>query len=179
MKAFFHVMMVCFLYFFVATKTYAVDAIRIEAGSGDSSVEVYKVGLQKNFNKIWMASDTGKVTGFWELGFSFWNADNEPDKDMQVVSFAPVLVYEFNNSSSRIHPYIDGGIGVAYLSETRIADIDLGMHFQFESRFSFGVRLGVQQQHDLSISARHVSNASLDDENDGMNTVTGAYTYRF
>lgn len=160
----------------VSLNLYALDGVRIAGGSGDHSSDGYEIALLGDIDKTWF---DGKVRAQWQLSFSDWDFDDGPNDDLQVISAAPVFIYDFNERSNGLQAYIDYSIGFAYVSETKIDNDDLGMHFQFDNRIGLGVRFGPDQRHDLSISYRHISNAGLDSDNDGYDVVVGAYTYRY
>ena len=166
----------CVFSLLLSVNVFAVDGVRIAAGGGDNSSDAYEIGLLKDIDKTWF---DGKLRAHWLLNLSHWEADDGPNKDAQVVSFAPVFVYGFKQRSNGLQPYIDFSLGVAYVTETKIDENDLGLHFQFDSRIGLGLRFGNDQRHDLSVSYRHISNAGLDSDNDGFDTLVGAYTYRF
>jgi len=155
---------------------YALDGIRIAGGSGDHSSDGYEIAVLDDFDKTWF---DGRIRGQWQLSLSDWDFDDGPNDDLQVFSVGPVFIYDFKQRSNGLQPYIDYGLGLAYVSETKIDGDDLGIHFQFDNRIGFGVRFGSDQRHDLSVSYRHISNAGLDSDNDGYDAVMGAYTYRY
>lgn len=155
---------------------YALDGVRIAGGSGDHSSDGYEIALLGDIDKTWF---DGKVRTQWQLSFSDWDFDDGPNDDLQVISVAPVFIYDLEERSSGLQPYIDYSIGFAYVSETKVDKDDLGMHFQFDNRIGLGIRFGPDQRHDLSISYRHISNAGLDNDNNGYDVVVGAYTYRY
>ena len=162
--------------FVISTNLYALDGVRIAGGTGDHSSDGYEIALLGDIDKTWF---DGRVRAQWQLSFSDWDFDEGPNDDMQIISLAPVFIYDFWDRPNGFQPYIDYSIGFAYVSETKIDENDLGMHFQFDNRVGLGVRFGRDQRHDLSVSYRHISNAGLDSDNDGYDVVVGAYTYRY
>jgi len=176
MKKIIYSISVCAFCSIFSMNLYALDGIRIAGGSGDHSSDGYEIAVLDDVDKTWL---DGRIRGQWQLSLSDWDFDGEPNDDLQVVSIGSVFIYDFKPRSNGLQPYIDYSLGLAYVSETKIDDADLGMHVQFDNRIGFGVRFGSDQRHDLSISYRHISNAGLDSENDGYDAVMGAYTYRY
>jgi len=166
----------CVFFSFFSMNLYALDGVRIAAGSGDHSSDGYEIALLDDFDKTWFDS---RVRGQWQLTLSNWDFDDGADDDLQVVSIGSVFIYDFKQRSNGLQPYIDYSLGLAYVSETKVGGDDLGIHFQFDNRISLGVRFGSDQRHDLSVSFRHISNASLGSDNDGFDAVMSAYTYRY
>jgi lipid A 3-O-deacylase len=106
----------------------------------------------------------------------YWR--DSPDS-IFALGISPVFVYEFTPWASGHQFYIDGGIGVALLSDTRIGTRDLGSTFQFEDQIGVGVRLGQNRQHDLNVRYLHYSNGGFSDPNDGIDILLLSYTHWF
>jgi lipid A 3-O-deacylase len=166
----------CALPTLFSANLFALDGVRIAAGGGEYSSEVYKISLLENFDKTWFS---GRVKGHWELGFSHWDSDSDRGTvhDVQAIGFAPVFIYDFGSVGATGQPYLEYSVGLLYMNEESIGDNEMGQRWQFDNRVGVGVRFGPNQRHDLSISIRHVSNASTDEENDGFNSGQIAYTY--
>lgn len=92
-----------------------------------------------------------------------------PDRDasIEVGLMLPVLTYHFD-LGSRLSPYIEGGLGILYHDFT---GYNLGGGFNFTEMAGAGLTYFLEEN--LSINAgyrfRHSSNASLYDENRGLN----------
>ncbi|HSW71104.1 MAG TPA: acyloxyacyl hydrolase, partial [Gammaproteobacteria bacterium] len=65
-------------------------------------------------------------------------------------------------------PYIELSIGAAYLSNTRFAGRNLGIHFSFQDRAGVGITFGSKQQFSLGAHVVHYSNGSLSAHNSGI-----------
>ncbi len=132
-------------------------------GNANSSVDVYRLGLKKDFPMEWFQSDYGYFSGFFELSYNHWE---HSDGDIECVGLSPVFVYYFGDKSNTIRPYIEGGVGVAYINKQHIAGRDLSTNFQFEDRVGVGAKIGV---FDFNLRYMHYSNASIKSPNDGLN----------
>lgn len=146
--------------------------ISVAVGQTGDSTMVYRLGAQFDFNRSWWQSSVGRLTGYWDAGYTFWEGD-EADSNHSL-SFTPVFVYEF--AGEKVKPYIEAGIGVAAFADTRIEDNDLGSSFQFEDRIGFGVRFAGQE---VGVRAIHYSNAGLKQPNDGTEAYTLHYRMSF
>ena len=149
----------------------AADVTAAIGQSGDSEM-VYRLGLQSNFESRWWASDTGHLSGYWDLGYTYWQGGSTASNHS--VSLAPVFVYEFAGNTLR--PYIEAGIGVALFSSTELDKNRLGSSFQFEDRLGFGVRFSGQE---IGLRALHYSNAGIKQPNDGVEAYTLHYRTSF
>ncbi|MFH2061338.1 MAG: acyloxyacyl hydrolase [Pseudomonadota bacterium] len=131
-------------------------------GEADPDIDIYRVGLKKDFTAKWFKTDFGYVSGYFELSYNYWEWNSQ---DINGVALSPVFAYFFGDESNLIRPYIEGGIGVAYLDEYFIADRNLSSNLQFEDRIGAGVRIGFI---DLNFRYMHYSNASLKAPNHGI-----------
>ena len=66
-------------------------------------------------------------------------------------------------------PYIDAGLGAAWLSKEKIVGRHLGMHFQVETKLGCGIRWGSQRQFDIGYRYTNFSNGFLTHPNDTIN----------
>lgn len=150
----------------------AVD-FSVEAGMSSESTMVYRLGLQRDFNKSWWQSDTGRLTGYWDAAYTYWNGKDR--STVHSLSLSPMFVYEFNGDS--VKPYIEAGIGIAGFSETSYEGRDFGSAFAFEDRIGAGLRFADGQQ--VGIRASHYSNAGIKQPNEGLESITLHYRTSF
>ncbi|MCO7516541.1 acyloxyacyl hydrolase [Pseudomonas guariconensis] len=129
--------------------------------SGDSTM-VYRLGMQSNWDASWWQTSVGRLTGYWDGAYTYWDGDDTASNHS--LSFAPVFVYEFAGES--VKPYIEAGIGVAVFSSTELESNQLGSAFQFEDRIGVGLRFA--GGHEVGIRAIHYSNAGIKQPNDGV-----------
>lgn len=149
----------------------AVDFTAAVGQSGDSTM-VYRLGAQWNWDASWWQSSVGRLTGYWDAGYTYWEGDETSSNHS--LSFSPVFVYEFAGES--VQPYIEAGIGVAAFTSTELEDNDLGSSFQFEDRLGAGLRFSGQE---IGIRALHYSNAGIKQPNDGVEAYTLHYRTSF
>ena len=131
-------------------------------GEADPNIDIYRLGLKKDFSSKWLKSNFGYFSGYFELSYNHWEYNNEGTNG---VAFSPVFAYYFGNESNLIRPYIEGGIGLAYIDDYHIAGRNLSTNLQFEDRIGVGTRIGFI---DLSFRYMHYSNASIKAPNDGI-----------
>ncbi len=141
-------------------------------GQSSESTTVVRLGAQWDWDKSWLQSDVGRLTGYWDAGYTFWDGDETASNHS--ISFSPVLVYEF--AGETVKPYIEGGIGVALFADTDLENNDLGSSFQFEDRLGAGLRFSGQE---VGIRAIHYSNAGIKQPNDGVEAYTLHYRTSF
>ena len=143
--------------------------LSLSAGESHDSTAVVRIALQSDFSRSWWQTSVGRLTGYWDAGYTWWEGDQTSDN--HTLSLAPVFVYEF--AGERLRPFIEAGIGVAVFADTRVEGRNLGSMFQFEDRIGLGLRFG--QGHTLGVRALHYSNASIKDPNDGVEAYSVYY----
>lgn len=131
----------------------------------------YRLGLGMDWDKSWWESSTGRLTGYWDAGYTYWEGGDQAS-GRHSLSFSPVFVYEF--SGQTVQPFVEAGIGVALFSGSRVGDQDLGGAFNFEDRL--GVGLKFDGGHKIGIRAMHYSNAGISQPTDGIESYSLYFT---
>jgi lipid A 3-O-deacylase len=134
------------------------------------------VGFRKQFGDHWLESKVGYLSGYHEISLNYWKHKSESVKQG---AYSPVFTYVFAGPTSFIFPYIEGGIGVSFISEKMISGRDLSTYFQFEDRIGVGLKLGRQHKHEVTFKYVHYSNASIKQPNDGIDSFLISYSYFF
>ena len=141
-------------------------------GSTSDSTLTYRLGLQCDFGRNFSASSSGRLSGYWDTAYTYWQGDKAASSHS--LSLTPVFVYEF--AGATVKPYVEAGVGVALFSSTELEEHDLGSAFQFENRFGVGLRFNGQE---LGLRAIHYSNAGISQPNDGMESYSLHYALAF
>ena len=144
--------------------------LEFAVGHTSESTMTYRLGLKSDWDKSWLQSDVGRLTGYWDGAYTYWECDKSSASNS--LSFSPVLVYEFAGES--VKPYLEAGIGMALFSHTEVEGNRLGSAFQFEDRLGFGLRFA--GGHEVGIRATHYSNAGISSRNDGVESYALHYT---
>lgn len=155
----------------VSLSAQAVDFTASVGQTGESTM-VYRMGAQWNWDANWWQSSVGRLTGYWDAGYTYWQGDETASNHS--ISLAPVFVYEFAGESVR--PYIEAGVGVALFADTDVEGNDMSSSFQFEDRLGVGLRFSGQ---DIGIRAIHYSNAGIKQPNDGVEAYSLYYRTSF
>lgn len=102
------------------------------------------------------------------VGAHYWvSGPSNPYHDINILAVSPVVRYLFKEHL-KVIPYFELSIGASYLSNTRFANRNLGMHFAFQDRGGIGITFGSRQQYALGAHIVHYSNASLSSHNSGI-----------
>lgn len=134
-----------------------------------------RIGLGFDWERSWLRSETGQLTGYWDVGLTHWNGGKDASA-RTTLSFAPVFVYEFATRSS-VTPFIEAGVGVSLFSGTRAGERNLGSSFNFEDRLGAGVKFANNDR--VGLRVIHYSNAGLKEPNAGIESYALFYTHAF
>ena len=99
---------------------HAVD-LTVAVGQTDESTMTYRLGAQFDFNRSWFQTSVGRLTGYWDAGYTYWEGDESTSNHS--ISLAPVFVYEFAGQS--VKPYVEAGI-LHHLVRALVTFVDFG-----------------------------------------------------
>jgi len=104
---------------------------------------------------------------FIDGGYGHWWVDHADNYgSLNIYSIAPVLRLYFANQF--LSPFFDISIGPSYMTNTRISNRNLGMHFAFQDQMGLGISFGQQKNLSISVTSLHYSNGSLCAMNAGI-----------
>ena len=142
-------------------------------GEGNNGIEIYRFGVTRDFQVQWFENETGFLSGYFELSYNHWTKGGD---DVNGVALSPVFAYYFNAGDQTVRPYVEAGIGVAYIDETRINGRNMSSNFQFEDRIGAGIKIKAL---DLNLRYMHYSNAGIEAPNDGIDIIMGTLGWSF
>jgi len=157
----------------VAEDALFFDEVSIGLGESKDNISIYRLAARKDFETIFHESDYGWFTGYYEASLNYWEKEGD---EIYAIALSPVFVYYIGSKTDTIHPYIEAGIGIAGLSDTKIKGRDMASNFQFEDRIGLGIRT---ESYNLSVRYMHYSNAGIEKPNDGIDIFIGTISYRF
>ena len=140
----------------------AAKSVTIGYGQSKDNIDIYRMGIKRDFQSKWLDSDFGYLSGYYEWSANYWKARN--GEHNAGISFSPVFVYEIN-SPYEYRPYLEAGIGISLFSKTVIENRDLSSSFLFEDRIGIGIK---REPFDIVIRYMHYSNANIAEPNDGI-----------
>src|SRR4051794_23723875 len=75
-----------------------MDSASVDVGSG-SKVRLLRLGVQKDWDARWLASNGRHLGGYWDLSASWWRGNAYrgvpgQHQDLAVIGITPVLRYE-------------------------------------------------------------------------------------
>lgn len=149
------------------------DEVSIGIGESKDHIHIYRLAGKKNFRSTWFESDYGRLSGYYEASMHYWEKGNN---QIYGVAFSPVFVYTIGEKSDTFRPYVEAGIGAAYISKTKLNSRNMTTHFQFEDRVGLGVKTG---HYDFNARYMHYSNAGIEKPNGGIDIFIFTVAYRF
>lgn len=107
---------------------------------------------------------------YFDASFGHWWVNEGPYRTINSYAIAPY--FRFYLIRNFISPYIEASIGPTFLTKTRIADRNQGIHYSFQDQVAIGATIGKEQRFFASLSALHYSNGSLSTRNAGITVYT-------
>ena len=145
---------------FISTSAFSNDDLFFGIGVGSDGISA--VRFAKKYDKgNFFDTSINKST---EIGINFWDGDtvNNNSKSSNLsISYSGILTRSFNNNL-----FLSSGVGIAFLSDDKIGERNLGTSMQFESRFEFGYKTTNTSS---SLNIFHYSNAGTANDNSGVN----------
>ena len=152
----------------------AVNGISFEYGdseSSNSSVSLYRVGVQWNWNRKLLEAGDWHVGSYWDLNLGYWDnrSSGRTNSGLFDLGITPVMRFQ-QNTISGLSPYAELGLGIHFLSRTSVStQRQFGSSFQFGNHIGAGVRFGDRGRYDLGYRYQHLSNAGIKQPNQGIN----------
>jgi lipid A 3-O-deacylase len=139
-----------------------VGRSRVDEALGRTEVDAYRLGLQHAFeNPLWQGQ-RARLSVYLEGSVNHWDGD---DTNLTAIALSPVFMLSWPVGTGRFEPYLEGGIGAAFLSRTSIGGREFSTSFQFEDRLGIGLR---GQRIDVHYRFMHYSNGGLKKPNNGI-----------
>ncbi|WDE05421.1 acyloxyacyl hydrolase [Thalassomonas viridans] len=132
-----------------------------------------RYSLLWSFDKKWLESRWGYLTGRWELSYIHWELWKQSDNTGWAIN--PVFRYVL--PAKDYYYFFDLGVGVIKLAHRGFEKRDLGSEWLFEDKVAAGVGFG--KHFELALSWVHYSNADLASANDGVSMLGINYTLAF
>lgn len=150
----------------------AVDGWTLAAGGNPDDETLVRAGVWWDTPRQWPLGDTDTLRLQWEANLAYWHADdagNTNNSGLYDLGVTPVLRLLMPGSDRR-RGYLEGGVGAHLISETGIHDQALSTTFQFGSLIGAGYLLD-GGRYELGLRLQHLSNAGIEEPNDGINFV--------
>ncbi|MCG8566249.1 MAG: acyloxyacyl hydrolase [Desulfobacterales bacterium] len=143
-------------------------------GQGQKDIGIYRLGVRTpiHWDALEKISPALELQG--ALAFTHWRVSS--NDNASGICLAPVFYYVFRDFHPDFQPYIEGGIGVAWIDDYTVGGRNLSSNFQFEDRLGLGIRY---KSLDLNFRYLHYSNASIVEPNDGIDIWMSSLAWSF
>ena len=150
----------------------SVDYIR-----GEGGVEGVKLAVQHHTNYLKKFDD--RLHLYFESSVNFWQYGDENTHDTNLVlAVSPVVEFPVGILFDK-EIYVEFGIGVSLLDDTKFAGKNVSTHYQFEDRLGFKMKFGEKQDTEISLRYFHYSNGGLKKPNPGLDFISLSVMKRF
>jgi hypothetical protein len=141
------------------------------SNDSNTDVDMYQGGAQYDFGVQWLPMGNWHLGAYVEFTVGYW--DNKSPRathgSLWDVGLTPVLRIQ-QTDKSVVSPFLEGGIGVHYLSETSVSvDRRFGCNFSFGDHVGAGITFGPRNAFELMYRYQHLSNAGICSPNQGIN----------
>lgn len=105
----------------------------------------------------------------FDISLAHWRTDWTTHKDLNVLGISPIFRMPLSVvENDNFHPYLEGGVGAAFMSDDHVASRNLGANLAFHDILGIGTTIGKKEQFDVSYRFLHYSNAHLAPPNEGV-----------
>lgn len=161
---------------------YAIDLApnqhRIGASYGHFSADSQYTGLYyaKPTQQALITHDYFDLNAHWEVDLAYWQSRLKQPKTKDGYTFSMMPVLSYRLSRIPLTPYLETGIGLAYISNSTMENIDKSTNFQFTEILGLGVELADWR---LGYRYRHISNAGISLPNNATDIHSLHLSYQF
>lgn len=141
------------------------------AGDTEMRPSTYRLAYVKESPWQWHFFETHKLQVDWEFAYNRWN---DPWRDNTIEGLVINPMFRYSIPFSHFDLFAGIGVGATYSNSQDYMDRELGSRWLFEDRLEIGVSAN---NHHISYSLNHYSNANLASINHGMNINYINYRY--
>lgn len=161
------------------------SGVSLSYGQGQpNNLTGYRLATQWDWGVDWLASTPIKLSGYWDASVARWSTEGNSTGNytsLWAVGFDPIFRLQLRSLlAAAVSPYLEAGVGPAWLSASHLGERDLGAHWAFQDLVGVGIGFGKKHQFDLSYHYLHYSNAGLWPPNCGIDVkMLATFSYRF
>ncbi|WP_444997202.1 acyloxyacyl hydrolase [Aliikangiella sp. IMCC44359] len=133
----------------------------------------FSIGATWNTNQTF----NHKLLGYGEFTVEAYASHLTNGDTINLVAVRPVISFWESTSKKRVW-FWQMGLGLAYLDNKNIGDIELSTRGQFATLFGLGMSLDKNKRHTLTLRYNHYSNAYIKKPNRGLDTLSLDWHYR-
>ena len=171
-----------FLVGFLISEAYAFESYKIsdsshrytfllEGGTTDGDAEAERFGgsIRVNFDRALLEGRNWLGKAYLEASISYWDGEAGRTNNDSLVDFGLTPVLRMQKKGEGVQPFAEFGIGAHLHTEDSIGNENFDIPFAFGSHIGLGFKFGPRSKYELLYRFQHLSNASLGDDNPGIN----------
>lgn len=149
--------------------------------AGSEHTEVASIGLLLPVRASgWLARNAGPMSLHGDVSLGAWRASRMEGGHRTFAHLAGLLLWRHAIGGEGSRWFMDLGLGAAVFDRVYAAGTErFSTAFQFTEALGLGHRFGQDGAYEVSLRARHVSNASIKKPNPGANLVLLRLSARF
>jgi lipid A 3-O-deacylase len=170
---------------FAAAPVLAVDGASFETGRGNEGTEMWRAGIQWNWERRWFTERSWNLRAYWDLQLGRWRGPlksgqlDAGDQEVWDLGLTPVFRLE-RAGRTAFWPYFEAAVGFHLLSDLNINfQRRFSTSFQYGDHIGAGIRFGPDYHIDMSLRLQHLSNGGLARPNPGINFLQARLMYHF
>lgn len=145
---------------------FALATIEGGVGTGIEDTWLARAGLQWQWLRLSSCSEHIDFQTRWQISVGLWRGD----RDIFDCALTPILrLGSTRPIAGSLYPYLEGAVGVHYISDIAMRNRVLSTNFQFGDHLGVGCQFGKRRAVDLCYQFQHLSNASIKRPNAGIN----------
>ena len=146
-------------------------SLGFELGTSEGDAKVDRIGgsLRYNFNELFLTDNGIQGRFYAEISMAYWEGENGTTGNRDLFDFGLVPVFRISKAAVLLSPFLELGLGPHVHTKSKIENDDFDIPFAFGSHIGLGVELGRSKNFELLYRFQHLSNASLGNENPGIN----------
>jgi lipid A 3-O-deacylase len=136
-----------------------------------TNVDMYQGGFQWDWGSQLLNMGNWHLGGYLDVTLAYWDNSSvrKTNSGLWDIGLTPVVRIQ-QTAKSSVSPFLEGGVGIHYLSETSVdADRRFGCNVTFGNHVGVGVTFGPRNAFELMYRFQHLSNAGLCTPNPGIN----------
>lgn len=176
MKKFLKIFLCLFVFIGAPSQAFCGDWwLFASAGASDCRSVTGDLTLRRTFDSLY-DNEYFSILPLAEVSVNYVRKNSDNDFLGGTLSGGGLVLF---NREGAWRPYLSATFGTAFFSETKFADKNFGISFQFRSKGALGIQFGEDFRHSIQIDYAHFSNAGLDNHNSGINTYCISYGFCF
>ena len=143
--------------------------VEIGTAEGDANVDRFGGLLRYNFDKRVLINSGLNGRFYAEFSAAYWDGEAGTTGNKDFFDFGLTPVFRLSKTGMNLSPFVEFGLGPHVHTKSKIENDDFDIPFAFGSHIGLDFELGSAGKFELLYRFQHLSNASLGDENPGIN----------